>query len=100
MIVGRSIRKDQLPRIRSLLEEYLLTFAENLNSNNWTGGALEVSMMREFHRNAAVDSKILADTSPSYQLEREFVRTLIGANANAEVLGTVQDAAHSGRYRI
>ncbi|KAJ7112138.1 hypothetical protein C8R44DRAFT_741852 [Mycena epipterygia] len=47
-------------------------------------------MMREFHRNAAVDSKlyrILAvTTAPSHQLEREFFRTLIGANANTEAL--------------
>ncbi|KAJ6534408.1 hypothetical protein B0H19DRAFT_876222, partial [Mycena capillaripes] len=94
MLIGRSIRRDQLPRIKSLLQEYLLTFEKiygadqmkpnphwsvhvpdqlddfgpvynfgafltehlnkilkDLNSNNWTGGELEVSMMREFHRN-------------------------------------------------
>lgn len=26
MLIGRSIRRDQLPRIKSLLQEYLLTF--------------------------------------------------------------------------
>jgi len=144
MIVGRSIHLDQLPRIKSLLEEYLLTFSEiygsgqmkpnhhwavhvpdelmdfgpvynfwaflterlnkllkNLNSNNWTGGALEVSMMREFHRNAALDSRlhrILANAptlSPTQALESNFVQMLVGVNANVEAVGTVQDAAHS-----
>ncbi|KAJ7812476.1 hypothetical protein B0H13DRAFT_2470899 [Mycena leptocephala] len=84
MLIGRSIRRDQLPRIKSLLQEYLLTFeriygadqmkpnhhwsVHDLNSNNWTGGELEVSMMREFHRNAALDSKlyqILTQTTDS-----------------------------------
>ncbi|KAJ7460352.1 hypothetical protein B0H11DRAFT_2242123 [Mycena galericulata] len=40
----------------AFLTEHLNKLLENLNSNNWTGGQLEVSMMREFHRNAAVDS--------------------------------------------
>ncbi|KAF7368204.1 hypothetical protein MVEN_00140000 [Mycena venus] len=123
IIVGRSIRRAQLPRIKSLLQEYSLTFKriyganqmkpnhhwavhvpdqlddfgpvynfwaflterlnkllKNLNSNNWTGGELEVSMMREFHRNAALDSKlyqILAQTTDSESttlgLESKFV---------------------------
>ncbi|KAJ7027049.1 hypothetical protein C8F04DRAFT_965686 [Mycena alexandri] len=42
----------------AFLTERLNKLLKNLNSNNWTGGALEVSMMREFHRNGAVDSKV------------------------------------------
>lgn len=28
IIVGRSIRRDRLPRVKSLLQDYLLTYAE------------------------------------------------------------------------
>jgi hypothetical protein len=42
----------------AFLTERLNKLLKNLNSNNWTGGLLEVSMMREFHRNAAVDSAV------------------------------------------
>ncbi|KAF8144902.1 hypothetical protein K438DRAFT_1631086, partial [Mycena galopus ATCC 62051] len=36
----------------AFLTERLNKILKNLNSNNWTGGLLEVSMMREFHRKA------------------------------------------------
>ncbi|KAJ7779373.1 hypothetical protein DFH07DRAFT_865373 [Mycena maculata] len=42
----------------AFLTERLNKLLKNLNSNNWTGGELEVSMMREFHRKAAVDSMV------------------------------------------
>lgn len=42
----------------AFLTERLNKILKDLNSNNWTGGELEVSMMREFHRNAALDSKV------------------------------------------
>jgi hypothetical protein len=43
----------------AFLTERLNKLLKNLNSNNnWTGGLLEVSMMREFHRNPAVDSAV------------------------------------------
>jgi hypothetical protein len=176
MIVGRSIQLDKLPRIKSLLQDYLLTYAEvcgyhntvNINSrrqiygsqdlkpnhhwavhipdqladygpvynfwaflierlnkllkniNSKTGGALEVSMMREFHRNAAVDSAVSLDMlngnkncsnklwkmyqmlsteegSASFKLEWSFIHLLVGQDTNTEALGTVQDSAsHSG----
>ncbi|KAJ7017492.1 hypothetical protein C8F04DRAFT_1215036 [Mycena alexandri] len=146
MIVGRSIRRDSLPRIKKLLEDYLLDFREiygeseimpnhhwavhcpdqledygpvynfwaflterlnkilkNLNSNNWTGGELEVSMMREFHRNAAVDSTLhqLLHSAGEFQsqpitFESQFIRTLVERNTNMEARGTVQDASQAG----
>ncbi|KAF8125221.1 hypothetical protein K438DRAFT_2002208 [Mycena galopus ATCC 62051] len=94
ILVGSSIRIDQIPRVRTLLEKCLLEFSslygedqmkpnhhwavhipdqildfglvytfwaflterlnKILNSNNWTGGLLEVSTMREFHRKAGL----------------------------------------------
>jgi hypothetical protein len=42
----------------AFLTEHLNKILKNLNSNNWTGGQLEVSMMREFHRKGAVDSAV------------------------------------------
>ncbi|KAJ7482502.1 hypothetical protein FB451DRAFT_1364546 [Mycena latifolia] len=150
IFVGRWIRLDRLPRIKSLLQEYLLAYREiygkndlkpnhhwavhipdqltdygpvynfgaflterlnkplkNLNSNNWTGGALEVSMMREFHCNAAVDSAHLQmfiklhqmlstpARSPSLEMELRFIQILVGQDSNAEALGTVQVATHT-----
>lgn len=38
----------------AFLTERLNKLLKNLNSNNWTGGCLEVSMMQEFHRNAGL----------------------------------------------
>ncbi|KAJ6540384.1 hypothetical protein B0H19DRAFT_1077796 [Mycena capillaripes] len=134
MIVGRSIQLDKLPRIKSLLQDYLLTYMEiygsqdlksnhhwaihipdqlvdygsvynfwaflteqlnkplkNINSNNWTGGALEVSMMRGFHRNAAVDSAMYQGLSTdeglaSFELESSFIHLLVGQDTNTEAL--------------
>jgi hypothetical protein len=31
---------------------------KNMNSNNWGGGLLEVSMMREFHRMKQLDAMV------------------------------------------
>lgn len=97
----------------AFLTERLNKILKDLNSNNWTGGELEVSMMREFHRNAALDSKVCFPEAESefarssiqlYQIladsesdrESKFVEMLVGASANTEALGAVQDAAHTG----
>lgn len=42
----------------AFLIERLNKILKNLNSNNWTGGRLEVSMMREFHRSAGLDGVV------------------------------------------
>ncbi|KAJ7736047.1 hypothetical protein DFH07DRAFT_967007 [Mycena maculata] len=85
----------------AFLTERLNKVLKNLNSNNWSGGLLEVSMMREFHRMAQLDgvlNGILDETSgpdvplPS-QLEHRFIQLLLGAGENKEALGTIQDAA-------
>lgn len=39
----------------AFLTERLNKVLKNLNSNNWSGGQLEVSMMREFHRHSRLD---------------------------------------------
>ncbi|KAJ7744275.1 hypothetical protein DFH07DRAFT_925148 [Mycena maculata] len=85
----------------AFLTERLNKVLKNLNSNNWSGGLLEVSMMREFHHMAQLDgvlNGILDETSgpdvplPS-QLEHRFIQLLLGAGKNKEALGTIQDAA-------
>lgn len=43
----------------AFLTERLNKILKNMNSNNWTGGRLEVSMMREFHRNAGLDAVVI-----------------------------------------
>ncbi|KAJ7046027.1 hypothetical protein C8F04DRAFT_939036 [Mycena alexandri] len=133
IIVGRSIRLEKLPRIKSLLHKYLTTFSEiygssemkpnhhwavhvpdqlvdfgpvynfwaffterlnkllkNINSNNWTGGELEVSMMREFHRNGAVDSAvspmIYLNCSNKYsQACRSYIKFFLRAKDHAHL---------------
>ncbi|KAJ7322814.1 hypothetical protein DFH08DRAFT_817962 [Mycena albidolilacea] len=57
--------------------KHLNKILKNINSNNWTGGKLKVSMMQEFHRKSAVES------------------TLVRQNTNIEAIGTIQDASHS-----
>lgn len=47
----------------AFLTERLNKILKNLNSNNWTGGRLEVSMMREFHRSTRIDS-VVCGTRP------------------------------------
>ncbi|KAF8194885.1 hypothetical protein K438DRAFT_1445334, partial [Mycena galopus ATCC 62051] len=42
----------------AFLTERLNKILKNLNSNNWTGGHLEVSMMREFCRSASLDGVV------------------------------------------
>ncbi|KAJ7240265.1 hypothetical protein C8J57DRAFT_1245473 [Mycena rebaudengoi] len=145
IIVGRSVRLDQLDCVKTLLRDYLLTYLDiygesevmpnhhwavhvpdqlpdygpvynfwaflterlnkllkNLNSNNWTGGELEVLMMREFHRNGVLDSTLhrflsnsATDSSPSLVLESKFIRALVTRDTKMEALGTLQDAART-----
>ncbi|KAJ7305462.1 hypothetical protein DFH08DRAFT_825153 [Mycena albidolilacea] len=78
----------------AFLTERLNKILKNLNSNNWTGGRLEESMMREFHRSAALDGVIknlLADPTCT-TLERQFIQRLGGERNKQEALGTIQDA--------
>ncbi|KAJ7846973.1 hypothetical protein B0H14DRAFT_2357355, partial [Mycena olivaceomarginata] len=42
----------------AFLPERLNKVLKNLNTNNWGGGLLEVSMMREFHRMAQLDGMV------------------------------------------
>jgi hypothetical protein len=42
----------------AFLTERLNKILKNVNSNNWGGGLLEVSMMREFHRAAKRDDMV------------------------------------------
>jgi hypothetical protein len=44
--------------IWAFLTERLNKVLKNLNSNNWSGGLLEVSMMREFHRMAQLEGMV------------------------------------------
>ncbi|KAJ6534262.1 hypothetical protein B0H19DRAFT_1080746 [Mycena capillaripes] len=144
IVVGNSIRKESVPTVRALLQEYLLKFygsdnmkpnhhwavhipdqiiqygplngfwvflterlnkiLKNLNSNNWTGGCLEVSMMREFHRSTRITSVLsqISDTpvkhNPSSKFEHDLVQLIQGAVDNVEAFGTVQDAARADTY--
>ncbi|KAK6987670.1 hypothetical protein R3P38DRAFT_2574673 [Favolaschia claudopus] len=64
-----------------------------MNSNNWTGGRVEVSMMREFHRAAKLDGMGLDSNALS---EHRFLKLLLGVDDNVKALGTIQDAAAHG----
>ncbi|KAJ7907977.1 hypothetical protein B0H13DRAFT_2499090 [Mycena leptocephala] len=87
--------------IWAFLTERLNKVLKNLNSNNWSGGLLEVSMMREFHRMAQLDgllNRILEETSGSdvplpLQLEHKFIKLLFGTGQGVAAMGTIQDAA-------
>ncbi|KAJ7832571.1 hypothetical protein B0H14DRAFT_2592016 [Mycena olivaceomarginata] len=84
----------------AFLTERLNKILKNINSNNWTGGELEVSMMREFHRKSAVDSalrRLLTSAGTSTTAESEFIEWLVGQSTNIEAIGTIQDASHSGQ---
>jgi hypothetical protein len=49
----------------AFLTERLNKILKNLNSNNWTGGRLEVSMMREFHRSTQITSVVCNTVHPA-----------------------------------
>ncbi|KAJ7236514.1 hypothetical protein C8J57DRAFT_1247758 [Mycena rebaudengoi] len=88
IMVGSSIRIDKVDHARSLLERYLLGFSR-------TGGRLEVSMMREFHRAVGLDSvmdSLLSDPN-STPFERSFIQLLSRDGDGGEAMGTIQDAA-------
>ncbi|KAJ7879780.1 hypothetical protein B0H14DRAFT_2341287, partial [Mycena olivaceomarginata] len=61
----------------AFLSERLNKILKNMKSNNWTGGRVEVSMMRQFHRNTGLDSKAILFSTP---LHLEFICTLTDAN--------------------
>ncbi|KAF8136825.1 hypothetical protein K438DRAFT_750317 [Mycena galopus ATCC 62051] len=119
IFVGSAITTEGLKKAENLLCEYLLNFSalygteamkpnhhwavhipeQNVNSNNWGGSRLEVSMMREFHRAAKLDGLLqnimneTADTSePETRSEHEFVKLLLGVEDDVQALGTIQDA--------
>ncbi|KAK6996365.1 hypothetical protein R3P38DRAFT_2437191, partial [Favolaschia claudopus] len=65
-------------------------------NNNWTGGRVEVSMMRQFHRTAGLETKLLTLLTqiPTGSLEHVFIQHLIRSDEPKQALGTIQDAAH------
>ncbi|KAK7059313.1 hypothetical protein R3P38DRAFT_2430742, partial [Favolaschia claudopus] len=65
-----------------------------LNSNNWTGGRLEVSMVREFQRSSGLDGvmkNLLADPACD-DVPRQILQAINSERDRQQALGTVQDA--------
>ncbi|CAK5283399.1 unnamed protein product, partial [Mycena citricolor] len=85
----------------AFLTERLNKTLKNTNSNNGTGGQLEVSMMREFQRGVQLETvmKKILNSNTKSALEKEFARILLG-NMNTGPLGTIQDAAQSSAYSM
>ncbi|KAJ6506558.1 hypothetical protein C8R45DRAFT_1208644 [Mycena sanguinolenta] len=85
----------------AFLPERLNKVLKNLNSNNWGGGLLEVSTMREFQRmtqlegmlNGALDETSGENVPAELQTEHRFIRYLLGSEEDREAVGTIQDAA-------
>jgi hypothetical protein len=105
----------------SFLTERLNKVLKNLNSNNWSGGLFEVSMMQEFHRMAQLDGVVRTgihsnytlalrflqlnnildetsgpDVSPALRLEHTFIELLLSTGEDREAIGTIRDAAAHG----
>jgi hypothetical protein len=57
----------------AFLTERLNKILKNVNSNNWGGGLLEVSMMREFHRAANLDGLVWKNHSLLWMLLNEHL---------------------------
>ncbi|KAG2123732.1 hypothetical protein DEU56DRAFT_745134 [Suillus clintonianus] len=76
----------------AFLSERLNKVLKSSNSNNWTGGQVEISMMREFMRAGQIDSMARGalQTTQSPIIESVLKRML---GEGQEALGTVQDAA-------
>ncbi|KAF7334183.1 hypothetical protein MVEN_02324500 [Mycena venus] len=80
----------------AFLPERLNKVLKNTNSNNWTGGRLEVSMMREFQW-VVVMHTVLDKLKISHGIsavEQRAISFLLGEK-NAATIGTAQDAARS-----
>ncbi|KIJ13114.1 hypothetical protein PAXINDRAFT_181417 [Paxillus involutus ATCC 200175] len=76
----------------AFLSERLNKVLKSSNSNNWTGGQVEISMMREFCRGAQMDA--IAQSvllSPDNNVVKVMMQRML--NEGDEALGTVQDAA-------
>ncbi|KAJ7110207.1 hypothetical protein C8R43DRAFT_883954 [Mycena crocata] len=84
----------------AFLTERLNKILKNLNSNNWTGGRLEVSMMREFHRSSGIDGVMdsVVKDSPD-EMERIFCQKLLDAN-RTRTIGTIQDASQDATVHV
>ncbi|KIJ57838.1 hypothetical protein HYDPIDRAFT_171515, partial [Hydnomerulius pinastri MD-312] len=82
----------------AFLSERLNKVLKSSNSNNWTGGQIEISMMREFARGAQIDAlargalMVTADNS----VTKTLLERLIGDQNEAS--GTIQDAATEIRF--
>lgn len=77
----------------AFLSERLNKVLKSSNSNNWTGGQVEISMMREFMRAAQIDSMargaLQATQSPIIE---SVLKRMLGEGQ--EALGTIQDAVN------
>ncbi|CAK5271991.1 unnamed protein product [Mycena citricolor] len=84
----------------AFLTERLNKTLKNLNSNNWTGGRLEVSMMREFQRGVQLETAMKRSIqSTDSALEEEFIQILLG-NMTTGPLGTIQDASQAASTKV
>ncbi|KIJ09903.1 hypothetical protein PAXINDRAFT_86790 [Paxillus involutus ATCC 200175] len=76
----------------AFLSERLNKVLKSSNSNNWTGGQVEISMMREFARGSRLDSlarsALVTAESP---VVKAILEQMLGEKQEAS--GTVQDAA-------
>ncbi|KIJ10094.1 hypothetical protein PAXINDRAFT_157711 [Paxillus involutus ATCC 200175] len=76
----------------AFLSEWLNKVLKSSNSNNWTGGQVEISMMREFARGSWLDSlawsALVTAESP---VIKAILEQMLGEKQEAS--GTVQDAA-------
>ncbi|KAL4259480.1 hypothetical protein AB1N83_007669 [Pleurotus pulmonarius] len=76
----------------SFLAERLNKTLKNLNSNNWSGGQIEVSMMREFYRGTQTNLLMQSIVkNPDNPIVASIMTRLM--SVNGEALGTIADAA-------
>ncbi|KIJ09289.1 hypothetical protein PAXINDRAFT_87673 [Paxillus involutus ATCC 200175] len=76
----------------AFLSERLNKVLKGSNSNNWIGGQIEISMMREFARGSQIDSLARGASATTISpIIKALLERMI--NDHQEALGTVQDAA-------
>ncbi|KIJ06469.1 hypothetical protein PAXINDRAFT_91934 [Paxillus involutus ATCC 200175] len=75
----------------AFLSERLNKVLKSSNSNNWTGGQIEISMMREFARGSRLDSLVRAVLPVAENtVAKALLEQMLGEGHEAS--GTVQDA--------
>ncbi|KAI0309474.1 hypothetical protein OF83DRAFT_1158491, partial [Amylostereum chailletii] len=92
--IGDQIRDyGPVPGFWAFLTERLNKILKGFNLNNWSGGQMEITMMRSMSREVRLKDLVVALNNSDDTTSKVVAERLLGTTSDVEVRGTVQDLA-------